>query len=151
MANKTVETLNDVIDMLGNRAQGYTEAAQEVTNTAYAKVFDELAKQSETFKNELRSEVMRFDSKPDDGGSPAGAVHRAWLDLKSALSDDDEIAVLEECERGEARAKEVYENALGTDIDPTAHAVLEHQHQIITRASESIHNLRKHEQGEPIS
>lgn len=151
MANKTVNTLNHVIDMLGNRERGYREAAEDIDNNAYRQVFTELANQSRELINRLTEEVTRFGGSPDDGGSAAGAVHRAWMDLKTALSNNDKVAVLEECERGEDRAVEVYENALNEEIDPQAHEMLKDQYRTVARAHESIRNLRDHEKNEPIT
>lgn len=42
-------------------------------------------------------------------GNPAAALHRTFIDLKSALSANNNLVVLEECERGEEAAVIAYE------------------------------------------
>ena len=47
--------------------------------------------------------------------STAGAMHRSWLDLKSAITGRDDQAVINEVERGEDYLKTKYEAAMRDD------------------------------------
>ena len=48
----------------------------------------------------------------------AGALHRGWVDVKSAVTDHSDHAILAECERGEDAAKKNYREdiILGRDL-----------------------------------
>lgn len=55
---------------------------------------------------------------PEEGGSLSGALHRAWIDIKAAVTQND-AAILAECERGEATAVDAYKDALAkSDVLP---------------------------------
>ena len=49
-------------------------------------------------------------------GSAAGALHRGWINLKSALTSGDDHAILAECERGEDSAVEEVSKALDNGL-----------------------------------
>jgi uncharacterized protein DUF2383 len=57
---------------------------------------------------------LRFEASvaPRAGGSVRGSMHRAWTNIKSAITGINEHAVLAECERDEDAAKHAYEAAL---------------------------------------
>ena len=42
----------------------------------------------------------------------AGAVHRGWINLKTAISGNSTDAILNECENGDAAALKTYETGL---------------------------------------
>ncbi len=56
--------------------------------------------------------VALGESKPEDSSSAAGAMHRAWINLKSAIAKRDDHAILAECERGEDSAVKEYREAI---------------------------------------
>jgi uncharacterized protein (TIGR02284 family) len=61
---------------------------------------------------DLQQLVAKYGGKPEMGGSVAGAMHRGWMNLKAAASGRTDLAILEECERGEDVAKARYRKAL---------------------------------------
>ena len=73
----------------------------------------------------------------------AGALHRGWVSVKSALSTRDDKAVLEECERGEDAAVARYRKALKSGGLPThVRALLERQLQGAQRNHDEVKSLR---------
>lgn len=65
---------------------------------------------------------------PIESGSTAGFMHRAWMDIKSTFSDDNEEAVLEACETGEKAALEDYDEFLNKiTIGAETRTVVENQ------------------------
>ena len=57
---------------------------------------------------DLQQRVTRLGGNPESGGSVAGAVHRGWVNLKASVTGRSDLAILEECERGEDVAKARY-------------------------------------------
>ena len=51
-------------------------------------------------------------AEADDSGSLAGVLHRSWINVRSTLSSDNDLAILEEAERGEDAALTAYRKAL---------------------------------------
>ena len=68
---------------------------------------------------ELRAHVAQLGGKPEDGGSALAAMHRGWVAVKATLSTYDDLAVLEECERGEDAALATYRDALERTLPAT--------------------------------
>ena len=70
------------------------------------------------------------------------APDRAWVDIKAAISNNDNAAVLEECERGESAALIAYENALREEMPGDLRALLEKQYEGARRNHDRIRQLR---------
>lgn len=78
-----------------------------------------------------------------EGGVPAttttasGALHRGWLNVKTAVAGNTDRVVLEECERGEDVAKNAYQKALGKDLPESARLVVDQQYRgVITNLAQ---------------
>ena len=92
---------------------------------------------------ELQSQVVAMGGKPETSGSAAGAMHRGWIDLKSAVTGKDNLAILEECERGEDVAKDTYEKAVSsTDLPGTVLPMVEKQYHQVKEAHDRVRDLR---------
>ena len=76
------------------------------------------AAQRSRFTNELSHEIVNLNEEPKDSGSFTGDLHRAWIDIKSAVSGDNDEAVLEECIRGEKASWDEYDNKLKNENFP---------------------------------
>ena len=86
--------------------------------------------------------VAGLGEKPEDGGSIAGALHRGWVTLKAAVSDRTDLAILEECERGEDVAKAHYRKALEKTLPEHIRAVVQRQSEGAVRNHDQIRDLR---------
>ena len=82
------------------------------------KYFDRKSKERYNFGHELKTEISAFGAKIDKGGSVAGTVHRAWMDIKAFLSVDNDASILEEALRGEKAALEEYNDVLSETALP---------------------------------
>ena len=80
---------------------------------------------------------------PERSGSVAGAIHRGWVNIKASMSIDDDLAILEECERGEDVAKASYRKALDSgDLSPDARSVVQKQYDGVLRNHDQVRALR---------
>ena len=69
--------------------------------------------QRSQFAGELQNEAIRLgEPQPEDSSSFGGSLHRAWINLKSAITSQDDHAILAECERGEDSAVNEYKKAM---------------------------------------
>ena len=86
---------------------------------------------------------------PNDptSSSATGALHRGWINLKSAITGGDEHAILAECERGEDSAVEEYKKALDDGLSPSAQEVVLRQFAEIKAAHDRIKSLRDASKG----
>lgn len=112
VSNDQTKGLNKIITTLYDGENGYKEAAEEVDSTALATKFRELSQQRYDFGHEIKPFITQLGGKVDKGGSTGAALHRAWIDLKSAVATQDEAAIIKECIRGDESGIESYQEVL---------------------------------------
>lgn len=144
-AKATQALLNELVETLKDGQKGYADAMTDVEDASLKDTFKHLAAQRANYITELEDQMFKLDLHPktDEGSSVTGTVHRAWIDLKSALTSKNNHAVLAECERGEDYAKKAYDTALkAQDLPSALKAVLEKQSQGVHEAHDKIRSLR---------
>ena len=135
--------LNELVETLKDGQKGYADAMTDVEDSKLKETFKKYAVQRAGFITEIEDQMFKMDLKPDEGSSVTGTVHRAWIDLKSALTSKDNKAVLNECERGEDYAVKAYQTALkAQDLPGTLKSVIEKQYQGVQAAHNDIKSLR---------
>lgn len=113
---KLISWLNLLIVVCNDGKLGFNTAAKNATSDDLKTLFYSLSVDREQFGNALKFEVRKIDGDPEKSGGALGALHRAWMDVKTALTSNDDIAILNACITGENAAlnayKEVLEKAL---------------------------------------
>jgi uncharacterized protein (TIGR02284 family) len=146
---KALSVLNELIETCKDGEKGFSTAADSVKDAELKTLFSQYATQRANFARELQNEVQALGGKPDHSGSAAGALHRGWIDVKSAVMGRDEHAVLEECERGEDIAKDAYAKAAeGTDLPGMLLPLIQKQFESVKEAHDRMKALRD---GVPVS
>src|SRR5438552_15566052 len=127
---ETISTINDLIETLEDGQEGFRQAAEGVEDPELKSLFNEFSLQRSRFAGELQSQAVALgESKPEDSGSAAGAMQRAWINPKSAIAKVDDHAILAECERGEDSAVEEYEQAMEEeDLAAPVRAIVSRQY-----------------------
>lgn len=92
--------------------KGYENAAKNAKSHNLKLFFERKARERHTFNQELRREIMANYGEIETDGSATGAVHRAWMDIKSFFTGNNDEAMLEECIRGDRAAQDEYEDIL---------------------------------------
>jgi len=145
MANSTqdfISSLNDLIETCKDGEQGFRDAADGVQSSSLKTIFNEYARQRTQFASELQNQVNRIGGDPQTSGSATAALHRGWINLKSALTGKDDHAILAECERGEDSAVKNYQKALAQDLPTDLRSVVEAQYRQVLEAHNRIRSLR---------
>lgn len=110
---ETVKTLEGLISILEDGKLGYTNAAEHVENLAMKADFLDYARERALFIVELQDEINKLGKSTDtSGGGPLGALHRTWIDIKSAFTGGDTESIIKACITGEEAAIEKYKMAL---------------------------------------
>ena len=136
-------TLNDLIQTCKDGQEGFLTAAENLDTDEVKKVFNEYSLQRAKFTGELQSAAHALgDSHPEDASSLAGALHRGWINLKSAVVGRNRHAILEECERGEDSAVGAYKKALLRDIPADLRETIARQAAAIQEAHDRVKALR---------
>lgn len=141
MDEVTVKTLNSLIETLKDGQNGFKSAAADVKDMRVKSVFTELAHDRTRLAGELQSEVSRLGGEPEKTGSTSGAVHRGWINLKSALGGGEK-SILDEAERGEDVAVKSFETALQAKLPPDVAGVVRRQYDEVKKAHDKVRGLR---------
>lgn len=143
MANEdTISTLNNLIETCKDGQEGFKQAAEGVDNSETKSLFYELGQQRTKFVGELQSLVRELGGDPENSGSVTGAIHRGWINIKSAVTGQDQGSILNEAERGEDVAKAAYEKALKEDLPANVRSTVEQQAKEVKAAHDRVRDLR---------
>ena len=143
-----IAILNGLVETCKDGEKGFRTAAEGITNGDLATLFMNYSEQRASFAAELQAEVRRLGGDPETGGSAIGAVHRGWIDIKSAVAGKEEAAVIAEAERGEDHAVREYRQALEKNLPTGVQTIVENQYIHVrdahdhVRALERIHNQK---------
>jgi len=135
--------LNNLIETLKDGQEGFKQAAEGVREPKLKSLFRDYSDQRSRFATALKSEARRIgETDPETSSSATGALHRGWMNLKSAITGADEHAILAECERGEDSALEAYKKAMADGLSPSAQEIVSRQLAEIKAAHDQIKSLR---------
>ena len=138
--NKTIENL---IETLKDGQEGFKQAAEAVKDPQLKSTFEEYSRQRGRFAIELRSHAAAPDQRDSKiSGSASGALHRSWINLKSALTAGDDHAILAECERGEDSAVEEFKKALNNGLSLPVQQIVSRQYTQLKEAHDRVKHLR---------
>jgi uncharacterized protein (TIGR02284 family) len=135
--------LNDLIETSKDGEKGFRTSADDVKDPELKQVFMRRAEDCARGAQELQAIVSRLGEEPERGGSVAGAMHRGWVNVKASITGKDDLAILEECERGEDVAKAAYRKALeDAGLPADIRAVVQKQYDGVIRNHDQVRNLR---------
>jgi len=146
----TARAYNDLVEINETGAKGYQEAAEGVSNPQLKSQLAQYSQQRAQFASELKQHAQQYGISPEQEGTiegaltdAAAALHRGWINLKSAVTGQDDNAILGECETGDATALEAYEQALkSADLPAEAKSLLQQQHGQILATKNNITTLK---------
>ncbi len=139
-----ISTINGLIETLKDGQKGFKQAAEGVKDSNLRSLFNEYSMQRSRFAGELQAQAVQMgEPDPENGSSATGAMHRAWINLKSALTSGDDHAVLAECERGEDSAVAEYQEAMKDgSLNAPVREIVSRQFQEVKSAHDRIKQLR---------
>ncbi|MXP41345.1 PA2169 family four-helix-bundle protein [Altererythrobacter soli] len=121
-----ITVINTLIATTLDSVKGYRESAEDSQVATHAQFFREMSEERSRVASDLQAHVRALGGEPEMESSTAGAVHRTWLNIKEAVTGQDEGAIVNEVERGEDYIKDKYEVALRDgDLSPETRGVLE--------------------------
>ena len=139
----TISVLNNLIETCKDGQNGFQTAAEGVKNSELKTLFNKYSQQRAQFAAELQGEVRRLGGDPEKAGSVVATLHRGWINIKSAVTGEDESAVLAECERGEDSAVSNYQDALKANLPADVQSVVQRQFTQVKEAHDRIRSLEK--------
>lgn len=106
------DALNSLLTRNYDAVKGYREAAKSVNHAELKSWLLKKSDQREKFIGELRQEITRNGGEATEGTSLLGDIHRIYIDWSSDIISRPDEHILEECIRGEEKAKEDFEEVL---------------------------------------
>ncbi|WP_122665385.1 PA2169 family four-helix-bundle protein [Pseudomonas viridiflava] len=143
---ESISLLNDLIETSKDGEKGFQTSAEDIKNPAIKAFFLSRSAEIKTSVAELQAEVRSLGGDPETSSSVSGTLHRAWVDLKSALTGKDDKAILEEVERGEDVAlkayKEAREKAVKDNLPASVQSLIDKQLQGVQANHDKVRDLR---------
>ena len=124
--NYDIRTLNGLIATTIDSVDGYRTSAEAVDSTRFAEQFTARASERSSVAEQLRGEVRKLGGNPEEDGTLLAGAHRRFVNLKSAVIDRDDQAIVDEVERGEDHIKAKFEDALKDEkLSPATRSLVE--------------------------
>jgi len=137
-----IDCLNRLVETSKDGEYGFRTSAEHVQSAPLRQLLTTRADECRQAASELQAMIVQNGGKPDDGGSVSGAMHRGWVAVKGKLAGYSDLAVLQECERGEDVALERYRSALEEDLPIIVRTLVERQYEGVKRNHVQIRTLR---------
>ena len=139
----TITILNDLIEISKDGEEGFRTSAELVEDENLTKIFLERAEGCKKAVSVLQNKIKELGvDSPEGSGSIVGTLHRGWLNIKTMVSSDNNSAVLEECERAESVAKDIYTKALEQDLPEEIRNIVQQQYEGLLQNHELVLNLK---------
>jgi uncharacterized protein (TIGR02284 family) len=140
--DSVISTLNGLIETCKDGQEGFKEASGGVENSQLKTYFNERALERSKYAGDLQSLVQTLGGDPEKSGSIAGAIHRGWMNIKTAVVGKDEASILNECERGEDSAKASYQKALDETLPDYVRETVQNQFQGVVASHDQVKVMR---------
>ncbi|ADJ62709.1 MULTISPECIES: PA2169 family four-helix-bundle protein [Herbaspirillum] len=139
-----ISTLNDLIQISMDGEKGFRACADDAQERyiPYKDTFMARATECAQTVLDLQDLVRRLGGEPASHSTLGGALHRQWVNLKSAITGRDDESILEECERGEDAAVNAYRKALSEDLPTDIRLLIERQYQGVLANHDKVKSLR---------
>ena len=138
-----IRTLNGLIATTIDSVDGYRSSAEAVESPRFAELFTARASERSSVAEQLRAEVRRLGGNPEDDGTVLAAGHRAFVNLKAAVTGRDDQAIVNEVERGEDHIKAKYEEALKDDsLSPECRSLVETAYGSVKSGHDQMRDLK---------
>ena len=146
---KNISLLNGLIETSRDGVEGFKKCAEDAHDPQLKKYFQDRARSCEEAVRTLSEKVREYGGEPDKSGTIKGALHRVWIDFRTALTNKDNLAVLEECERAEDIALAAYEDALKEELPETLRSLITQQLEGVKRNHARVRQLRDEAENDP--
>lgn len=110
--NEIFDEIEEILEKNEDARKGYKKASENTNNSALSSYFSKKAQDRKKFNTKLKGELKTVYADFDADGSFTGSIHRAWMDVKSLFSADDDESMLEESIRGDKAAIEEYDDVI---------------------------------------
>ncbi len=145
MATDT-STLNDLIDILDDGRNFYTDAAAKAERPEHRQLFERMVSTKTAIVTDLKSTVAASGEKPHEGGSTAGGLRQAWGELRAKLSSDTDAQYIAQLEEFEDRILHSFEGAVQDSDDAAVRGLAQKYMPEVRRDHDRMRALKQQAQ-----
>lgn len=138
---EVIDELNGLIETCRDGQNGFAEAAEKLSDPLWKTFCLERSRERARFVGELQQQVQSLGGDPENTGSASAAIHRAWINLKSALGAG-EASIMAACETGEDSAVSAYKNALDKSLPANVRHIVEQQYESVKASHDRVKAMR---------
>ncbi len=136
------DVLNGLIETCKDGEEGFKTAAEKVKEPSLKTLFSKYSTQRATYAQELQGAVSALGESPSEHGHVAASLHRGWINLKEAMSKDEDKAIIDEAEAGEDAAKKAYSEAVAKTLPSNVMSMVRKQYDGVLEAHGVVRDLK---------
>ncbi|WP_047541903.1 PA2169 family four-helix-bundle protein [Methylotenera versatilis] len=140
--DEAISVLNGLIEVSKDGEEGFLQSSQSVDDPKLKAYFLHRSHEVKQSVYELQALVRELGGKPADSASIGGYLHRRWIDIKTAITSNDNLAVLNEVERGEDVALNAYIDASKKTLPVAVNQLILRQLKGAQRNHDEVKQLR---------
>jgi uncharacterized protein (TIGR02284 family) len=133
--------LKNVVETARDGEKGFREAAEHFKSSELKTMAQRVSAERANFARELEPELQSEGKNEKPSGTAEGSLHRAWIDIKTALGGGDHT-ILEWLEQGEDHAKKIYNEALQSTLPSAAQLIVRRQYDRVVATHDQVKALR---------
>jgi uncharacterized protein (TIGR02284 family) len=133
--------LKKLIDTARDGEKGFREAAEHFKSPDLKSMAQRISAERASFARELEPELTTEGTSDRPQGSMEGTMHRAWIDIKTALGGGDHT-ILDWLEQGEDYAKKIYDEALRSTLPAATQQIVRRQYDRVLATHDQVKALR---------
>jgi len=138
----TIVTLSELLAVARDSESGFITCAEHARADVLRQLFVTRASRHAVAAAELRGLIGQLGGDPGMRGKIFSTNRRGWVTLPAALTQNNDDALVDECERGEDHALEVYRNALDDYLPEFVRQVVLRQFEGLMSVYDQIRVLR---------
>jgi len=138
----TIVTLSELLAVTREGESGFITCAEHAREDVLRQLFVTRASRHAVAAAELRGLIGQLGGDPATRGKIFSTNRRGWVTLATALTQDNDDALVDECERGEDHALEVYRNALDDHLPEFVRQVVLRQFEDLMSDHDQIRVLK---------
>lgn len=141
-----IEDLKSLVNILNDGKDGYLSASEATHSIELRDLFLRLSSQRIGYANELKNHItLHGGASENEEGGILGVLHRTWIDIKAALSSNEDEAILTAIEKGEQAAIDKYDRVIEDYATHADHiGLLQKQRTGILEALKEIETYHLH-------
>lgn len=138
----TTSKLNELIELLHDGENFYTEAATKVKLPAYKNLFQRMATLKRSIAADLAAHVAAQGGTVASGGTVFGSLRKMYADVRASMTSDSESVYVAQLEQTEDRILEAFRDELNDAENLEVRRIAERHYPELKRAHDEMRDLK---------